>query len=63
MKLAQKSVASQPQRVVPTHSDRLHDIARRIERLGISGRTDPEQIVLGKLEIASELRVLARGLR
>jgi hypothetical protein len=43
-------------------SDRLRDLARRVERLGVGGRTDPEQIVLGKLGIAGELRALAREL-
>jgi hypothetical protein len=48
---------------LPTHSDRLHELARRVERLGVAGRTDPETIVLGKLTIASELRELARTIR
>jgi hypothetical protein len=49
--------------ILPTHSDRLHELARRVERLGVAGRTDPETIVLGKLTIASELRELARTIR
>jgi hypothetical protein len=48
---------------LPTHSDRLHELARRVERLGIAGRTDPETIVLGKFTIAGELRELARAIR
>jgi hypothetical protein len=47
---------------VPCPSDRLHELARRVERLAVSGRTDPESIVLGKLSIAGELRRLAREL-
>jgi hypothetical protein len=43
-----------------TQADRLHELARKVERLGVSGRTDPESIVLGKLSIAGELRRLAR---
>jgi hypothetical protein len=45
-----------------THSDRLRELARRVERLGVGGRTDPEAIVLGKLTIAGELRELARAI-
>jgi hypothetical protein len=47
---------------LPTHSDRLHELARRVERLGVAGRTDPEAIVLGKLTIAGEIRRMAREL-
>ncbi len=47
---------------VPGPSDRLRELARKVERLGVSGRTDPESIVLGKLSIAGELRRLAREL-
>ncbi len=47
---------------LPTHSDRLHELARRVERQGIGGRTDPEQVVLGKLTIAGEIRRMAREL-
>jgi hypothetical protein len=50
-------------RVPSSPSDQLHQLARLIERLGVSGRTDPEQIVLGKLAIAGELRELARAIR
>jgi hypothetical protein len=48
---------------MPTPADRLHELAHRIERLGVAGRTDPETIVLGKLTIASELRELARTIK
>lgn len=51
-----------PSRPPSTPADRLRDLARRVERLGVAGRTDPESIVLGKLAIAGELRDLARGL-
>jgi hypothetical protein len=47
-------------RVPSSPSDRLHRLARLVERLGVAGRTDPEQIVLGKLAIAGEMRRLAR---
>ena len=47
---------------LPTHSDRLHELSRRIERLSVAGRTDPEAIVLGKLTIAGEMRRIAREL-
>jgi hypothetical protein len=52
-----------PAHTLPTHSDRLHKLARRVERLGVAGRTDPEAVVLGKLTIAGELRRLARTIR
>jgi hypothetical protein len=45
---------------LPSPADRLHRLARLVERLGVSGRTDPEQVVLGKLAIAGEMRRLAR---
>jgi hypothetical protein len=44
----------------PSSSDRLHELAWRVERLAVGGRTDPEQIVLGKLAIADALRIMAR---
>jgi hypothetical protein len=66
MNMTRKAAASQPQhyssRVPPTHSDCLWGLARQVERLGISGRTDPEAIVLVKLAIAGELRELARAI-
>lgn len=43
-------------------ADRLRHLARLIERLGVGGRTDPEQIVLAKLSVGRELRLLAREL-
>jgi hypothetical protein len=42
-----------------TLPDRLRALARRIERLGVSGRTDPEQIVVEKQLVARALRRLA----
>ena len=42
-------------------ADRLRDLARSVERLGVAGRTDPEAIVLAKLGVAHELRRLAGG--
>ena len=41
-------------------SDRLHRLAREVERLAVGGRTDPEQVLLAKCGIAGELRRLAR---
>ena len=43
-------------------SDQLHRLAREVERLGVSGRTDPETILVTKYGIAGELRRLARAL-
>jgi hypothetical protein len=43
-------------------ADRLLALARQVERLAMGGRTDPEQVVLGKLGIASEMRALAKEL-
>lgn len=45
-----------------TAAQRLHDLARQVERLGVSGRTDPETIVLGKLTIARDIRRIAKEL-
>jgi hypothetical protein len=42
-------------------AQRLHDIARLVERLGVSGRLDPERIMIAKYGIAAELRSLAEG--
>jgi hypothetical protein len=47
---------------LPTRADRLRALARAVERLGTSGRTDPETTVLAKLSLAAELRSLAREL-
>ena len=43
----------------PAPSDRLRVLARRIERLAVAGRVDPETIVIEKLAIARSLRRLA----
>ncbi len=57
------ATAMRPRRLpVPTHSDRPHELASRVERLGVAGRTDPEAVVLGKFVIAGELRELARAI-
>lgn len=40
-------------------SARLRRIATAVERLGISGRTTPEDILVSKLTIALQLRRLA----
>jgi hypothetical protein len=53
--------ASRRREVLPvTLADRLRALARRIERLGVSGRTDPEAIVVEKLSVARDLRQLAQ---
>jgi hypothetical protein len=41
---------------------RLRILAGMVERLAVSGRTDPEQVTLGKLLIGAQLRRLAREL-
>lgn len=46
----------------PTNGERLRRLARAVERIGVSGRTDPEEIVLAKLTIARELRGIARDI-
>jgi hypothetical protein len=43
----------------PRLPDRLRTLARAIERLALSGRTDPEQVVMAKELIARDLRRLA----
>ena len=42
-----------------TPSDRLRRLARQVERLAVSGRTDPEEIAITKQLIARDLRRLA----
>ena len=51
----------QRQPELPAHV-RLLRLARQVERLGTSGRTDPETVVLSKLGIAAELRRLAAAM-
>ena len=41
---------------------RLRLLADMVERLAVGGRTDPEQVTLGKLMIGAQLRRLAREL-
>ena len=41
-----------------TAPERLRRLAREVERLGTSGRLDPEQIVVAKLSIARDMRRL-----
>jgi hypothetical protein len=38
----------------------LRDLARRVSRLAVASRLDPEQVYAEKQEIAGELRRLAR---
>ena len=57
------ALVQQPRRSdTPGPATRLHALARKVEQLAVSGRTDPEAVVIGKLTIASELRTLAREL-
>ena len=44
----------------PSLAERLHHLARRVERLGVSTRLDPEQTTLEKLSVARDLRRLAQ---
>lgn len=46
----------------PTPPERLRQLATRVARLGVSGRTDPESVVVEKLELAAELRAMARAM-
>jgi hypothetical protein len=48
---------------LPTHSDRLHELARRVERLGVAGRCDPETVTVEKFDVAHALRRLASEMR
>jgi hypothetical protein len=43
-------------------SERLRQLARRVRRLGVSGRTDPESVLVEKDEIAHRLNGIAREL-
>lgn len=45
-----------------TEADRARDLARRVNRLAVGGRTDPEVIVIEKLTIARELQRMAQRL-
>ena len=47
----------------PTASERLHVLARAVERLGVSGRTDPETVLIAKMTIAGALRAIAAEMR
>lgn len=47
----------------PTPADRLHALARRVERLATAGRFDPEAILVEKLSIASAMRRIAAEVR
>jgi hypothetical protein len=40
--------------------DRLRALARAVERLAVGGRTDPETVLLAKLTIARDLRLIAK---
>ena len=53
-----------PHRAVeqPTPPERLRQLAARIARLGIGGRTDPEHITIEKLSVVAELRAMARAM-
>jgi hypothetical protein len=43
-----------------TLPDRLRALAHRVERLAVSGRTDPEQIIVEKQLVARALRRIAQ---
>jgi hypothetical protein len=45
--------------LAPRLPDRLRALARAVERLAVGGRTDPEQVAIGKQLIARDLRRLA----
>ena len=45
-----------------THAEHLRSLAQRVERLAVSGRTDPEIVVLEKHSLARDMRRLARVL-
>ena len=53
------SAATRRREVMPDTPTRLRTLARAVERLGVSGRTDPEQIVMAKQLIARDLRRIA----
>jgi hypothetical protein len=46
----------------PRHADRLRELAYRVRKLGICGRTTPESVLVEKEQVAVELRRLAREL-
>lgn len=46
----------------PSAAERLRQLATRIARLGVAGRTDPEAIVVEKLSVVAELRAMARAM-
>ena len=48
---------------LPTHSDRLHELAHRVERLATHGRLDPEAVCVAKFTLAAEMRQMAEELR
>lgn len=41
---------------------RLRDLARRLERLSIAGRLDPERLLIEKSTLVQQLRRLAKEL-
>ena len=43
----------------PRLPERMRALARAVERLGLGGRTDPEQIAMAKELIARDLRRIA----
>jgi hypothetical protein len=48
---------------LPTPADRLHELARQVERLATHGRLDPEAVCVAKFTIAGKMRELARAIR
>jgi hypothetical protein len=51
-----------PSRVPSSPSDRLHQLARAVERIGRGRSADPETILVEKLTLAAELRQVAQEL-
>jgi len=49
--------------VPSTPADRLHQFARRVERLASHGRLDPEAICVAKFTLVAEMRQMAEELR
>ena len=54
--------AQQRQAPEPPPHERLRRLAHAVERLGVSGRCTPEDVLLSKLSVAAAMRRLAREL-
>jgi hypothetical protein len=51
-----------PPAPAPRPSDKLHELARHVLRLGQRGWSNPETFIIAKETIAAELRQVAREL-